>query len=162
MIRALEGVMAITIYGSCFPDSEKQFLARQRDFLRNMGYAKTGLVTDYRHSPEATPSDRSIMCLEYSDVNFLIFTRNGKNQGAIRELTRIAISHTMIDKIPFCTVFDETGDKNGSISDLSINDMENSNIVRREFQNEAQLQKALMRQAFAKTRILKEPLKTRL
>ena len=106
--------------------------------------------------------DRSIMCLEYSDVNFLIFTRNGKNQGAIRELTRIAISHTMIDKIPFCTVFDETRDKNGSISDLSINDMENSNIVRREFQNEAQLQKALMRQAFAKTRILKEPLKTRL
>ena len=157
----LKNVLTITIYGSYYPDSEKQFLVRQRNFLRKAGYTKTKLVVDYESNPKTTPLDKSIRCLEYSDVNFLIFTREGKNQGVTRELTHVATSNTMIDKIPFCTVFDETRDKNGSISDLSINDMENSNIVRREFQSEEELQKALRQQAFAKTRILKDVLKKR-
>ena len=158
----LKNALTITIYGSYYPESELEFLATQRNFLRNNGYLKTNLVTDYDNPSHLTPLDISISCLEYSDVNFLIFTRNGKNQGVIRELTHVATSPTMLAKIPFCTVFDEIQDSRSSISPLSLEDMRNSNIIRREFQSENQLQKILSQQAFAKTRILKEELKKRL
>ena len=159
--KKLRGVLHITVYGSYYPESAKKTLIRQRDFLRSKGYSGTSLVEDYSYGT-ISPLDKSIMSLENSDVNFLIFIKEGKNQGITRELAHIATSSTMADKIPFCTVFTEREDKSDSISALSINDIENSHIPRREFQDEKQLQKALLQQAFAKTRKLKNELKQRL
>ena len=122
----------------------------------------TNLVEDYPNKTNKNALEISIDCLETSDVNFLIFTREGKNQGVTRELTHIATEPDMSSKAKFCTVFDETKDERGSMSDLSINDIENSGIERREFQSEGQLQKALLQQAFAKTRMLKDVLTNRL
>ena len=159
--KKLRSILRITVYGSYYPESAKKTLIRQRNFLRNKGYSETSLVEDYSYG-KILPLDKSIMSLENSDVNFLIFTKEGKNLGVTRELAHIATSSTMADKIPFCTVFTEIEDKSGSISVLSINDIENSHIPRREFQGEKQLQKALLQQAFAKTRKLKNELKQRL
>ena len=160
--KKLRGVLVITIYGSYYPESEKEFLIKQRNFLRESGYSRTNLVIDYPNEANRNPLEISIDCLETSDVNFLIFTREGKNQGVTRELTHITTEPDMANKVKFCTVFDETKDARGSMSDLSINDIENSGIGRREFQSEEQLQKALLQQAFAKTRMLKDVLTNRL
>jgi len=160
--RSFMPLLNITLYGSYSPDSEKQFLFRQRDFLRKKGYTKTYIVTDYPKSKAVmTDLELSISCLEFSDVNFLIFTREGKNQGVTRELTHVATSPTMADKVKFCTVFDQTRDNHGSLSPLSMNDIDNSGIGRREFKTESQLQDALSQQAYAKLKILQSTLKKR-
>lgn len=155
--------MTITIYGSYFPDSEKLFLENQRDILIQKGYADTHLVLDYsKPSLETTGLEMSIRCLEFSDVNFLIFTREGKRFGVSRELTHVATSSTMIDKVQYCTVFEQIQDFQGSIPPLSIDDINNSGINRREFTTEHQLQTALAQQAYAQVRNLKNLLKKRL
>ena len=160
--KKLREVLVITIYGPYYPESEKEFLIKQRDFLRESDYTRTNLVIDYPNEANRNALEISIDCLETSDVNFLIFTREGKNQGVTRELTHVTTGPSMANKVKFCTVFDETKDAIGSMSNLSINDIENSDIERREFQSEEQLQKALLQQAFAKTRMLKYVLTNRL
>ena len=160
--KKLREVLVITIYGPYYPESEKEFLIKQRDFLRESDYMRTNLVIDYPNEANRNALEISIDCLETSDVNFLIFTREGKNQGVTRELTHITTEPDMANKTKFCTVFDETKDERGSISDLSIIDIRNSGIERREFQSEGQLRKALLQQAFAKTRMLKDVLTNRL
>jgi len=162
-VQPLKAILNITIYGSYFPEEEKQFLIDQRDYLRDKGFKKTYIVEDYPDpSHSSKPLDKSIRCLEYSDVNFLIFTRAGKNQGAGRELTYIATTESMFDRIPFSVVFDQTRDEQGSISVLSMNDIENSGIVRREFENEPQLRNGLYQQTMAKLRMLQNILKRRM
>ena len=137
-------------------------LTTQRDFLRKNGYLLTRLVDDYPNNTNQNALDISIGCLEKSDVNFLIFTRLGKNLGVTRELTHVTTHTNMASKVLYCTVFDEVKDKINSMSELSINDIENSGLERREFQNEKHLQKVLRKQAFAKTRMLKYVLTNRL
>src|SRR3990172_6145467 len=142
--KPLMRLLNITVYGSYFPKSEKQFLINQADFLRKKGYTNTFIVDEYP-SPSLSISnlELSIRCLEFSDVNFLIFTRNGKNQGVSRELAHIATSTTMVDKVQFCTVFDQVKDEQGSVPPLSLDDINNSGILRREFNSEQQLQTAV-------------------
>ena len=156
-------VITITIYGSYYPQSEKDFLIEQRDFLRDKGYENTNIVDDYPDlDPDITLLEKSIRCLEFSDVNFLVFTREGKRYGVSRELTHVATSNNMIDKIPFCTVFDQINDNRGSIPPLSLDDINNSGINRREYQTKDKLQTALSQQAFAKLRMLQSTLIKRL
>jgi len=159
----LKRVMTMTIYGSYYPQSEKDFLISQRNFLRDKGYVNTNIVDDYLDpEPDITSLEKSTRCLEFSDVNFLVFTREGKRYGVSRELTHIATSSTMIDKIPFCTVFEQIRDERGSIPPLSLDDINNSGINRREFETEQQLQTALSQQSFAKLRRLQSTLIKRL
>lgn len=156
----LKALLNITIYGSYFPNTEKTFLEEQRNYLRTRGFVKTNIVDDFDDlDSNSTPLEKSIRCLEFSDVNFLIFTRAGKAQGVSRELTHIATSESMLDKIPFCTVFDQMRDNIGSVSVLSLNDIENTGIGRREFENEAQLRDRLYQQAVAKLRMKKNILR---
>lgn len=157
----LKKLMNITIYGSYFPDSEKELLIEQRNYLRDRGFVRTYIVDDYADPTQnLDPLEKSIRCLEFSDVNFLIFTRAGNNQGVGRELTHCAMSESMIVKIPFCVVFDQTKDSINSVSVLLLKDIENSGIGRRGFESEAQLRDRLYQHAVAKLRMLKNRLQS--
>lgn len=161
--KPLMKVLSITIYGSYYPEPEKDFLKNQRDYLISKGYSEASLVEDYpEQESDISNLEKSIRCLQYSDVNFLIFTREGKRYGVSRELTHIATSPTMIDKVRYCTVFEQMQDDRGSIPPLSIDDINNSGIGRREFTSELQLQKALSQQTYIQLRSLRNVLLKRI
>jgi len=156
--ESLKKLMNITLYGPYFPETEKDFLIEMIDYLQGRGFVNTNLVEDYDDVTYSDPLEKSLRCLEFSHVNFLIFTRAGENQGVGRELHHCATSELMIDRIPFCVVFDQIKDKVNSVSVLSLEDMENAGIGRREFETEAQLRDRLYRFAAAKLRMLKSRL----
>lgn len=153
--------LIITVYGSYKPKEEEDFLSRQKQFLIGLGYSETKIVKDYQERSELPPLEISKRCLLYSDVNFLIFTREGKRYGVIRELAYIADSKDMTSKTPYCTVFDQLKDGRGSIPPLSLDDIKNSGIVRQEFYEEKDLQEALKTKAFWYLRKLKGDLESR-
>lgn len=161
-ILPLKKKMVITIYGSYIPDSELKFLEAQRDFLIKNGYEKTKLVKEYHEQyPSLTPYQVSKDCLLYSDVNFFIFSKEGKNQGVTVELHIAATDDSMADKVKHCIVFDQIKDNYGSISSLSIDVIENVGIIKRDFVSEGDLQNALLQKAFLSLRILQNVLRRR-
>lgn len=157
----LKNRLIISIYGSYRPQKEEEFLLRQKQFLIDLGYSGTKIVKDYQDKSELPPLEISKRCLLYSDVNFLIFTREGKRYGVIRELAYIADSKDMVSKTPYCTVFDQLKDGLGSVPPLSLDDIKNSGIVRHEFYEEKDLQEAIKTKAFWYLRKLKSDLETR-
>lgn len=161
-IEPLKPKLRITIYGSYQPPSELDFLEKQRDFLIKNGYKKTKLVIEYhKQYPSLTPLEVSTDCLFYSDVNFFIFTKIGKNQGVTVELQITSTDKRMADKVKHCVVFDQIKDNYGSISALSINAIENVGIIKRDFVTEEDLQNALLQKAFLSLRRLQNTLKKR-
>ncbi|MDE1843515.1 MAG: hypothetical protein KGH95_07705 [Thaumarchaeota archaeon] len=158
----LKKKMVITIYGSYTPENELRFLEKQRDFLIKNGYEKTKLVKEYHEqSPSLTSYQVSKDCLLYSDVNFFIFTKEGKNQGVTVELHIAATDDAMADKVKHCIVFDQIKDNYGSISPLSIDAMDNVGIIKRDFVSEEDLQTALLQKAFLSLRMLQNILRKR-
>ena len=152
--------MTITLYGSYYPKSELAFLKRQKEYLISQGYVKTQLVMDY--NPNGLNSlDVSKRCLQFSDVNFLIFTQNGKRHGVIRELAFVAESRKMITKVQDCVVFDQVSKDRSAIPPLSLGDIENSGILKHEFTNEQKLQKSLSAKSFWYLRKKKKDLESR-
>jgi len=150
----------ITIYGSYSPESEMYFLTKQKEFMINNGYALTKLVIDYDDGT-LSPLEISKRCLMFSDVNYLIFTRNGKKYGVIRELAFVSDAPEMIDKTQYCVVFDEIHDSRGSVPPLSLDDIKNSDIIRHEFSSEKDLQEALLSKSLWYGRKLKRMLLSR-
>lgn len=94
-------------------------------------YIQTHIVEEYQKEGD-DPLDVSKKCLQYSDVDFLLFTRNGKRFGVVRELAFVAGSHLMRQKTSFCIVFEMTEDGKGAIPPLSLSDIRNSGIIRQE------------------------------
>lgn len=161
-IYPLREKLRITIYGPYFPESELVFLELQKEFLIKNGYTKTALVKDHHEQyPEYSSLEISTHCLEYSDVNFFIFTKEGKNQGVTVELHIAATSERMTDKVKHCVVFEQIGDNYGSISKLSLDQIENSGIIKRDFVDEVDLQTALLQKAFLSLRRLRNELQRR-
>lgn len=152
--RKVAEQLRITIYGSYQPGSERRLLERQRDALRSGGYPMTSLVSDYSVPWEgATPLEISTHCLETSDANFLIFTRNGKNLGVTDEIAYASMSDSMADRARHCVVFDEVFGNRGTASVLSLGRIENSGIVRCEFCGEDDLRQGLALQAYRQARM---------
>lgn len=161
-IHPLKGKLKITIYGSYFPEDELKFLERQRDFLIQNGYTNTKLVKEYHEQYKSLTSlEVSKDCLYYTDVNFFIFTKEGKNQGVTVELYIAATDPNMAHKVQYCVVFDQIRDSHGSISALSIDAIENSGIIKRDFVDETDLQNALLQKAFLSLRRLQNQLRKR-
>lgn len=95
---------------------EKRRLINLKQFLILEGYGSTRLVEDYEESTrKMNPFDsreeklswKSESCLEFSHVNFLVFTHDGKCQGVSSELAYCRNSLSMIDRRWRCKVFDE-------------------------------------------------------
>jgi hypothetical protein len=93
-------------------------------------------------------------CLKYSDANFLIFTSTGMGKGVTRELAFAATSPEMITKVTSCVVFDEIVEERSSMSNLSLIDIANSGISRREYRNIDELRNAVIKEAFWQLRRL--------
>lgn len=155
--------LRITIYGSYQPDSERRMLETQRDSLRLAGYPLTRLVSDYAELWEdATPLEISERCLETSDANFLIFTKNGKNLGVTHEIAYASMSASMADRAHHCVVFDEVFGSRGTASALSVESIKNSGITRREFCGEDDLRRGLASHAYLQARMQYGTLRRRL
>lgn len=152
--------MTITIYGSYKPSAEKDLLIEMKEHLIKNHYLQTKIVEDYQSENEDS-LEISKKCLQYSDVNFLIFTRTGKRFGVVRELAFISDSHLMVHKTPFCVVFDMLQDSKGSIPPLSLSDIRNSGIIRQEFFNNMELKKFLLAKSFWYVRKLRHELSIR-
>ena len=82
-INSLRSLLNITIYGSYNPPSEKELLKSVKQILIDNGYVKTKIVEDLQEQ-NSEPLEESKKCLLFSDVNFLIFTKNGKKYGVMR------------------------------------------------------------------------------
>ncbi|KKL98800.1 hypothetical protein LCGC14_1820820 [marine sediment metagenome] len=91
----------ITIYGAYFPDNELQRLKNLRRFLRKEGFKRAYLVMNYPRSffkfPYIKKKDqfiyeKSIYCVEKSDLNVFVYTYEGKLEGETIELKH-AIDH---------------------------------------------------------------------
>lgn len=143
---AIKRRMSITLYGSYQPATEKRFLERQRDFLRDNGYSRARLVSD-EHIAGIDPLTSSKRHLLHSDVNFMFFTKNGMRQGIVRELAYVAEDPAMTGKIADCVVFDERDDARSSIPELSWSDISSRRIEVHRFENERILHVELLARA---------------
>ena len=138
--------MSITLCGSYHPPSEMRLLEQRRDRLRSAGYVQAGLVKDGADDDDVGPLGASKRFLKHSDVNFLIFTKEGMRHGVIRELACVA--DAMIEsKVEDCVVFDQVVDGRSSVPDLSMCDLRNAQIYRYEFSDEPGLREGLLMRA---------------
>jgi len=93
-ILAYKDKIHIVIYGAYNPPSdgkhlgEKERLLKLRDRLRADGYINTAIVEDFSGSEESgIPNlEKSLGCLEWADLNILVFTCRGKTGSVAREL----------------------------------------------------------------------------
>lgn len=100
----------IVIYGAYNPPDEgeqlgeKTRLIKLRDYLRNYGYSNTYIVEDFDYEISVSSNlYKSLACLEFADLNILIFTCRGKTDSVTRELIH-AIEK---DLLPKCLVIEE-------------------------------------------------------
>lgn len=99
------------IYGAYNPpgdekhSGEKERLIKLRDHLRNDGYIHTYLVEDFPSNPNSvSPNlDKSYDCLNFADLNILVFTCRGKTDSVVSEL-KYAIQCNLLPK---CRVYEE-------------------------------------------------------
>ena len=137
--------LQLTLYGSFRPSSEKKLLTRLKRHLIEQGFSNTRLVSDFSNVNSLDILEISKECLEFSHVNFLIFTRQGKRHGVIRELAFVADSPAMKHKISDCMVFDQILNNKSSVPPLSKMDIKNTGLVKREFTTELGLRRIISR-----------------
>lgn len=160
-INSLRSLLNITLYGSYCPESEKELLILLKRVLIDKGYNKTRIVEDLKEQ-DSDPLEISKKSLLFSDVNFLIFTKKGKRFGVIRELTFIAEDDRMRAKINHCVIFDEkVNQDSSSIPPLSRSDIRNSRLPCRSFRDTAELQEAIVSEAYWQLRRLSATLSAR-
>ena len=138
--------MEITIYGSYKPDAQKRLLIRLKDALIQEGYTSTRLVEDFPNPKNLSSFELSKACLEYSDVNFLVFTFAGKRFGVSRELAHCC-SPSMIDRRWRCVSFEQRKANRTALPPMNSKELESlhiSNISRVEFGDQRQLRNAML------------------
>ena len=121
--------LQITVYGSYVPDSEKQLLLRMKNALISEGYIATKVVEDFPNSRSLNSFEISKACLEFSDVNFLVFTFDGKRFGVVRELT-YCCSPQMIDRRWRCVSFEQKKGERTWTQPGNRSHLHSENIVR--------------------------------
>lgn len=145
-LTSYKPTVLVTIYGSYFPSEEKKILHSLKTTLIHDEYTQTRLVDDLeelRRKDNLTPLEISQFCLERSDINLLVFTRNGKGKGIVKELGILA-DIRRCRKHPFCVIFDEVkGDdenkENTSIPPLSRDDVDDARLTKRTFHSVQEL-----------------------
>jgi hypothetical protein len=147
-MQHLKSQLTITVYGSYYPPRQKQRLIKLKKLLMKNGYALTRLVEDYpekdyhcSHSYEERICAKSQYCLEFSDVNFFIFTHKGKCQGVSVELAYCNNSPMMVDRRWRSVIFDENidGSPASSFMDRGANYVASGRIKRIEFKDDSEL-----------------------
>ena len=127
------------------------------------GYTSSYLVKD-RPNPGLDILQISKACLEYSDVNFLIFTFAGKRFGVVREPAHCASSSTMTDRRWRCVVCYEVKGKRSALPPLSNQELEQLQISRMitiPFSTEEELKQAIVGTAWKYLNELAEGLRDR-
>ncbi len=155
--------MEITIYGSYFPQKEKDFLIRLKEALISEGYTSTRIVED-RPSNGLDEFQASKASLEFSDINFLVFTFGGKRLGVVRELAHCTSSITMTDRRWRCVLCYEVKGNRSALPPLSTKEVEKlhmSKIRQIQFSDETQLQKAMIGISWKYLNDLAEELRSR-
>jgi hypothetical protein len=97
----------IVIYGAYNPPGEKERLLKLRDSLRVDGYTNTAIVEDFFNSESwvGFNLEKSLDCLEWADLNILVFTCRGKTGSVARELIHAIDNPKILWK---CRIFEET------------------------------------------------------
>lgn len=156
----LKPLLTVTIYGSYNPPAEKRLLLALKEALIKEGYEQTRIVEDYMTSGD-DPLEVSKQCLLYSDVNLLVFTKEGKQRGLVRELAFIAESPDMIPKAMSCVAFDQLDEGKSSIPPLSVSDIKTTGIHLRTFESMEELKKAILNTVYWQLRRLSPSLSRR-
>ena len=126
----------IILFGSYYPEEMKEFLIKIRNDLRDEGYINTWLVENYPTYEDLGIREKSISCLEFSNINFFIITFEGEKGGLTVELEHI-ISNAK--RLSFQTVvFYEIKNENeiSSLSELNKEGLISANIRMHEFKIE--------------------------
>jgi len=144
-LHKLRERMSITLYGSYHPPSEMRLLEQRRDHLRSAGYVQAGLVKDGADDGVG-PLEASKRFLKHSDVNFLVFIREGRRHGVIRELACVADAMTE-SKAGDCVAFDQVKGGRSSVPELSLCDLRNAQIYRYASSDESDLCEGLLMRA---------------
>jgi len=106
-----KGNILIIIYGAYNPPGdgehlgEKERLIKLQDRLKKDGYTETYIVEDIPYNEKSfSPNlDKSYYCLEFADLNILVFTCRGNTDSVTSEL-EYAIENNLLSK---CLVFEE-------------------------------------------------------
>lgn len=122
-ILAHRGKINIVIYGAYNPPSarkhlgEKERLIKLRNRLRGDGYTNTFIVEDFASSRESRiPNlEKSFGCLDWADLNIIIFTCRGKTGSVATELNHALEDPAIIWK---CRVFEESDKRIPAIETL--------------------------------------------
>ncbi|WP_141398872.1 hypothetical protein [Candidatus Methanoperedens sp. BLZ2] len=87
-ILAYKDKIHIVIYGAYNPPGERERLIKLRDRLKTDGYTNTAIVEEFSSSEgSGIPNlEKSLDCLEWADLNILVFTCRGKTGSVAREL----------------------------------------------------------------------------
>jgi len=144
----LRSCLLITLYGSYYPKKEFKYLIKLKNFLISNGYSATKVVKDYEGDyPTLNSSELSHRCLEFSDVNFFIVVKSGKNRGIIRELAFLSDDPNLIYKQDFTVIF-ENQNNFSHLSKLTLDDIEKLEIQYRTFTTTTNLEKMLLAKTF--------------
>ncbi len=111
-ILAYKDKIHIVVYGAYNPPAdekhsgEKERLIKLRDHLRNAGYTNTAIVEDFSGAEKSgIPNlEKSLDCLEWADLNILVFTCRGKTGSVTRELIHAIDNPKVLWK---CRIFEE-------------------------------------------------------
>lgn len=140
----------IIIYGAYNPpDKGKQLggktrLIKLRDYLRNDGYSNTHIVADFPDDDKSISStlDKSLACLEFADLNILIFTCRGKTDSVTRELI-YAIENNLLSR---CMVIEEVHKDIPAMGILLKEELRKFSftVEKVEYENEAELRQLVL------------------
>lgn len=125
-ISRLKSLLQVTIYGSFQPTTEKERLLNLVHVLRRKGYKSCDIVGgELRQNPQNWKVDKlSQFYLENSDVNFLVFTHEGKRLGVTDELGYTLHSPVMRRIRQFCTIFDDFSTGYSALTSLQLKRIE--------------------------------------
>lgn len=147
----------IKIYGSYYPNEEKDRLKNLRDFLKADGYKEAKLVEDQPNGMD--PWQKSCLSLEFADVNFFLFTHKGKGQGATNELTYVC--NDLPDRVWRCVAFIENVGRHLATSQLNLKMMRFVKMDIAEFNSDKDLFELARGKAFYYLRRLSNELRYR-
>lgn len=128
----------IILFGSYYPLTEKEFLIKIRDDLKNDGYINAWLVENYPTYNDLGIREKSIFCLEYSHINFFIITFKGVGRGETVELEEIIRNATKLSfkTVVFYEIKCENNDKIPSLSPLQEDGLISAKIKTVEFKKD--------------------------
>lgn len=159
----LKPLLQITIYGSFRPLAEKERLLKLVEVLRKKGYVSCDIVGgDLRPNPGNLKVDElSQFYLENSDVNFLVFTHEGKRLGVTDELGYTLHSPVMKKMRQFCAIFDELTPGYSALTSLQLERIKEIGLRYCEFYSDKQLHEAAVATAWDYVVILLNDLRAR-